>query len=339
MEWDTERPPSVKETINRFKSKFNLKLPGISIIIIIIVVIWILSGIYTVAPNEVGVMKRFGKFVYTTTPGVHYHFPYPIESVLKVKVDEVKKMEIGYMTVSMGPPARYRDIPEESLMLTGDENIVSIQFILQYKIKDAIKYLFNVRNVRETVKDAAEAAMREVVGKINIDEVLTVKKFQVQQDVKNLTQRILDSYKTGVLIQVVQLQDVHPPKSVIEAFRDVASAKEDKVKIINESEGYRNDILPKAKGGASRIVNEALAYKEAKIKGAKGDTSRFIQILKEYRKAKDITKTRLYIETMEEVLPSVKKIIIEDKTGKNVLPILPLEGMKGLPEKQIEEKR
>lgn len=316
MEWDTERPPSVKETINRFKSKFNLKLPGISIIIIIIVVIWILSGIYTVAPNEVGVMKRFGKFVYTTTPGVHYHFPYPIESVLKVKVDEVKKMEIGYMTVSMGPPARYRDIPEESLMLTGDENIVSIQFILQYKIKDAIKYLFNVRNVRETVKDAAEAAMREVVGKINIDEVLTVKKFQVQQDVKNLTQRILDSYKTGVLIQVVQLQDVHPPKSVIEAFRDVASAKEDKVKIINESEGYRNDILPKAKGGASRIVNEALAYKEAKIKGAKGDTSRFIQILKEYRKAKDITKTRLYIETMEEVLPSVKKIIIEDKTGK-----------------------
>ena len=339
MEWDTERPPSVKETIDRLKSKFKLKLPGISIIIIIIVVIWILSGIYTVAPNEVGVVKRFGKFVYTTTSGVHYRFPYPIESVLKPRVDEVKKMEIGYMTVSMGPPVRYRDIPEESLMLTGDENIISIQFILQYKIKDAINYLFDVRDVRETVKDAAEAAMREVVGKINIDEVLTVKKFQVQQDVKNLTQKILDNYKTGVLIQVVQLQDVHPPKSVIEAFRDVASAKEDKIKIINESEGYRNDILPKAKGGASKIVNEALAYKEAKIKGAKGDTSRFIQILKEYQKAKDITKTRLYIETMEEVLPSVKKIIIEDKTGKNVLPILPLEAMKGLPEKQIEEKR
>ena len=339
MEWDTERPPSVKETIDRFKSKFNLKLPGISVIIIIIIIIWILSGIYTVAPNEVGAVKRFGKFVYTTTPGVHYRFPYPIESVLKVKVDEVKKMEIGYMTVSMGPPVRYRDIPEESLMLTGDENIVSIQFILQYNIKDAIKYLFDVRDVRETVKDASEAAMREVVGKTDIDEVLTVKKFQVQQDVKNLTQKILDSYKTGVLIQVVQLQDVHPPKSVIEAFRDVASAKEDKIKIINESEGYRNDILPKAKGGASKIVNEALAYKEAKIKGAKGDTSRFIQILKEYQKAKDITKTRLYIETMEEVLPSVKKIIIEDKTGKSVLPILPLEGMKGLPEKQIEEKR
>ena len=339
MEWDTERPPSVKETIDRLKSKFKLKLPGISIIIIIIVVIWILSGIYTVAPNEVGVVKRFGKFVYTTTSGVHYRFPYPIESVLKPRVDEVKKMEIGYMTVSMGPPVRYRDIPEESLMLTGDENIISIQFILQYKIKDAINYLFDVRDVRETVKDAAEAAMREVVGKINIDEVLTVKKFQVQQDVKSLTQKILDNYKTGVLIQVVQLQDVHPPKSVIEAFRDVASAKEDKIKIINESEGYRNDILPKAKGGASKIVNEALAYKEAKIKGAKGDTSRFIQILKEYQKAKDITKTRLYIETMEEVLPSVKKIIIEDKMGKNVLPILPLEAMKGLPEKQIEEKR
>ena len=339
MEWDTERPPSVKETIDRFKSKFNLKLPGISIIIIIIVVIWILSGIYTVAPNEVGVVKRFGKFVYTTTPGLHYRLPYPIESVLKAKVDEVKKMEIGYMTVSMGPPARYRDIPEESLMLTGDENIISIQFILQYKIKDAINYLFNVRDVRETVKDATEAAMREVVGKINIDEVLTVGKFQVQQDVKNLSQQILDNYKAGILIQVVQLQDVHPPKSVIEAFRDVASAKEDKIKIINESEGYRNDILPKAKGDASRIVNEALAYKEAKIKGAKGDTSRFIQILKEYRKAKNITKTRLYIETMEEVLPSVKKIIIEDKTGKNVLPILPLEGIKELSEKQIEEKR
>jgi membrane protease subunit HflK len=339
MEWDTEGPPSVKETIDRFKRKFKLKLPSISIIIIIIVIIWILSGIYTVAPNEVGVVKRFGKFVYTATPGVHYHFPYPIESVLKAKVDEVKKMEIGYRTISMGPPARYRDIPEESLMLTGDENIVSIQFILQYKIKNAINYLFNVRDVRKTVKDAAEAAMREVVGKINIDEVLTVGKFQVQQDVKILVQQILDSYKAGVVIQVVQLQDVHPPKSVIEAFRDVASAKEDKVKIINESEGYRNDILPKAKGDASRIVNAALAYREAKIKGAKGDTSRFLQVLKEYQKAKDITKTRLYIETMEEVLPSVKKIIIEDKMGKDVLPILPLKEMTELPEKQIEEKQ
>jgi membrane protease subunit HflK len=339
MEWDTEGPPSVKETIDRFKRKFKLKLPSISIIIIIIVIIWILSGIYTVAPNEVGVVKRFGKFVYTATPGVHYHFPYPIESVLKVKVDEVKKMEIGYRTISMGPPARYRDIPEESLMLTGDENIVSIQFILQYKIKNAINYLFNVRDVHKTVKDAAEAAMREVVGKINIDEVLTVGKFQVQQDVKILVQQILDSYKAGVVIQVVQLQDVHPPKSVIEAFRDVASAKEDKVKIINESEGYRNDILPKAKGDASRIVNAALAYREAKIKGAKGDTSRFLQVLKEYQKAKDITKTRLYIETMEEVLPSVKKIIIEDKMGKDVLPILPLKEMTELPEKQIEEKQ
>ncbi|MFH1625751.1 MAG: FtsH protease activity modulator HflK, partial [Pseudomonadota bacterium] len=218
----------------------------------------------------------------------------------------------------------------ESLMLTGDENIVDMQFIVQYKIKNAPDYLFNVKNPEKTVKDAAEAAVREVVGKNKIDEALTVGKFQIQQDTKGVLQRILDEYKTGISIEAVQLQDVHPPKEVIAAFKDVASAKEDKVRFINESEGYRNDILPKAKGQASQIVNEALAYKEAKIKRAEGDASRFTQTLREYRKAREVTMTRLYLEMMEEVLADSEKIIIDSKHSGNLLPFLPLKGIESL---------
>ncbi len=325
MEDRNEIESFISNIFKNYKDKINIRLPGISFIIIIFVVLWLLSGIYTVAPDEIGVVKRFGKFEYTVNPGLHYHLPYPIESVLKPKVAEIQKMEIGYRTISIGPPAVYRDVNKESLMLTGDENIVSIQFILQYKIKDPIAYLFNVKNVRKTVKDVAEAAMREVVGKINIDEVLTSGKFKVQQDVKYEVQHVLDSYKAGIAIKVVQLQDVHPPKPVIQAFRDVASAKEDKVKIINESEGYRNDILPKAKGDAQKMLNQAIAYKQSKILQAQGDTSRFLQILAQYEKAKDITRTRMYLETMEDVLPNVTKIVIDKNSSKNITKVLPLK--------------
>lgn len=325
MEDRNEIENFISDIFRNYKDKINIRLPGISFIIIIFIVLWLLSGIYTIAPDQIGVVKRFGKFEYTTNPGIHYRLPYPIESVLKPKVAAIQKMEIGYRTISIGPPAVYRDVEKESLMLTGDENIVSIQFILQYKIKDPIAYLFNVKNVRKTVKDVAEAAMREVIGKINIDEVLTSGKFKVQQDVKYEVQHVLDSYKAGIAIEVVQLQDVHPPKSVIQAFRDVASAKEDKVKIINESEGYRNDILPKAKGNAQKMLNQAIAYKQSKILQAQGDTSRFLQILAQYEKAEDITRTRMYLETMENVLPDITKIIIDKNSSKNITKVLPLK--------------
>jgi len=323
-------PPDFEEIINRIKGKLGGKFPVVPVFIGIVALIWLASGIYIVAPDEEGVVKRFGKVAYTTKPGPHYHLPRPFEAVLKPKVTKVRRLEIGFRTISAGPPARYRAVQAESLMLTEDENIVDMQFIVQYKIKNAADYLFNVRNPENTVKKAAEAAMRDVVGKSKIDQALTVGKFKIQQDTKQLLQRILETYKTGISIEAVQLQDVHPPKEVIASFKDVASAKEDKIRFVNESEGYRNDILPKAKGKASQIVNEAQAYKEAKVKQAEGDVSRFTQILKEYQKAKHVTQKRLYLEMMEEVLMDIEKIIIDGKHIGNLLPLLPLKGFESL---------
>nr|HID60055.1 FtsH protease activity modulator HflK [Desulfobacterales bacterium] len=334
MPWDWDKlkqkqqgysrtPPQVDEFLNRLK---HFKFPGLRFPVIVgaIIIIWLLTGIYVVAPDEVGVVKRFGRLAYTTGPGPHYHLPIPIESVMKPKVTKVRRIEIGFRTIYAGPPARYKDVPDESLMLTGDENIVDVKFIVQYRIKDAAAYLFNVVNPEKTVRDASEAVMREVIGKNRIDEVLTTGKFRIQEDVATLLQHLLDVYGTGLDVVAVQLQDVHPPQQVIDAFKDVASAKEDKIKFINEAEGYRNDLLPRAKGEAAQMINKARAYRASKIDRAKGDASRFTQLLKEYKKAKEITKKRLYIETMEKIVQTADTIIIEEGVGKNLVPILPL---------------
>lgn len=248
-----------------------------------------------------------------------------MESALKPKVTKVHRVEVGFRTVDSGSPARYREVPAEALMLTGDANIVALEFIVQYRIQDPVSYLFNIRDQEKTIKDAAEAAIREVVGKNKIDEVLTEGKFQIQQDTMTLLQGILDRYEVGIMVDAVQLQDVLPPEPVIAAFKDVASAKEDKEKIENQSMGYRNDILPKAKGMAQQIINEAQAYREAKINEAKGDASRFLQVLAEYKKAKDVTRTRIYLETLEEILPRMEKVLLDQNVSERVLPYLPLE--------------
>lgn len=343
MSWDPknpgrgpwgEGPPPIEDVVRKFEesvqSSFKSvknRLPGAWVLLIIALIVWTASGIYIVSPDEVGVVKRFGEMVRTTQPGPHWHVPYPVESVLKPRVTKVHRVELGFRTVSPGPPARYREVPSEALMLTGDANIVALEFIVQYRIKDAVAFLFNIREKEKTIKDAAEAAMREVVGKNRIDEVLTEGKLQVQEDTKILLQEILDRYESGLKVDAVQLQDVLPPKQVIAAFKDVASAKEDKEKTENLSMGYRNDILPKAKGMAEQIINEAQAYKEAKISQAKGDVSRFLQVLQEYRKAEDVTRTRIYLETMEEVMGRMEKIIVDEKTQDKMLPYLPLERM------------
>ena len=343
MAWDGrgggQNPPDIEEIINKIKGAFKGKFPVGPIFIVIVVLLWLASGIYIVAPDEKGVVKRFGKLAYSTEPGPHYHLPWPIETVLKPKVTKVRRLEVGFRTVVVGPPSRYRTVPVEALMLTGDENIVDMQFIVQYKIKNAPDFLFNVKDPEHTVKNAAEAAMRDVVGKNKIDEALTEGKFQIQQDTKRLLQDILDSYKTGISIDAVQLQDVHPPKEVVSAFKDVASAKENKIKLINDAEGYRNDILPKAKGKAAQIINEAQAYKEAKIKGAEGDASRFTQVLKEYRKARNVTKKRLYLEMMEEILMDIEKVVIDSKHGSNLIPLLPLKGLESMGNKKDSKIR
>ena len=293
-------------------------------IVAIMAVIWLASGSYTVGPDQRGIILRFGKHVATTDPGFHWHWPYPLETVLRPKVTEVQRVEIGFRTIDAGPPARYADVASESLMLTGDENIIDIDLVVQYRIADPTQYLFQVRHLSETVKFASEAALREVIGRRHIDEALTVGKLDIQEETKALLQSILNTYKAGLQVVAVQLQEAQPPKQVIDAFKDVASAREDKVRFINEAEGYRSAIIPEIRGKVETILREAEGYREEKIRRAQGETQRFSQVLREYQQAKEITKKRLLLETLEEVLPQMDKIILEDKAGTNVLPLLPL---------------
>ncbi len=293
-----------------------------------VVVLWFLSGIYIVRPDEQGVVRMFGKAVRVTQPGPHYHLPGPIEKVDKVKVKKVRRIEIGFRTVSPGPPARYAFVPEESLMLTGDEQIIDAQIIVQYQVRDPEKFLFNVRGLERpqgALTDAAEVALRQVVGQRPIDDVLIYEKLQVEIDIRELLQRIIDNYNSGLKVIEVKLQTVRPPKEVAAAFSDVVSAKEDKDRFIKEAEGYREDILPKARGKAEAIIRAAEAYKAERVKRAQGDAERFLTVLKEYRNAKDVTRKRLYLETMERILPGIRKFVIDPDAGGSLLQFLPLE--------------
>jgi modulator of FtsH protease HflK len=290
----------------------------------VIVVVWLASGSYIVGPDQRGIVLRFGKHVVTTDPGFHWHWPYPFETVLRPKVTEVQRVEIGFRTIDPGPPARYADVASESLMLTGDENIIDIDLVVQYRIADPAKYLFNVRNLSDTFKSASEAALREVIGRRHIDEALTIGKLEIQEETKALLQSILSAYEAGLQIVAMQLQEVQPPRQVIDAFKDVASAREDKVRFINEANGYRSAVIPEVRGKVEMILREAEAYREEKIRRAQGEAQRFLQVLGEYRQAKEITRKRLLLETLEEVLPQMDKIILEDGAGTNLLPILPL---------------
>ncbi len=293
-----------------------------------IVVLWLLSGIFIVNPDEEGVVLRFGKYVRTVGPGPHYHLPTPIETVYKPKVTQVLRGEVGFRSVGQGvtfQQGQLRTVPEEASMLTGDENIVNVQFSVQYKISNPVEYLFNVTNQAAVVRNAAEAAMREVIGKSMIDSALTDGKIRIQSDATELLQNILNRYAVGVQIIAVQLQDVHPPREVVDAFKDVASAREDKSRIINEAEAYRNEVLPKARGQGAELENQAQAYKETRVQNATGRANRFLAVLEEYNKAQDVTKKRLYFEAMESILGNATdKIIIPSGTGERMLPLLPL---------------
>lgn len=312
--------------------KINLppvKPGNIALILAAVAVIWIGTGaFFIVGPDEQGVVLKFGKYSRTADPGLNFKLPSPLETVIKTKVTQVRREEIGFRISDPGPPARYRDIPNESLMLTGDENIIDIDLVVQYKVSNAMDFLFHVRRQRKAIRDAAEAAIREVVGRTAIDKVLTDGKFEVQNFTMELIQKILDSYNMGIQILAVQLQDVHPPKQVIDAFKDVVSAKEDRERLINEAQGYQNSIIPETRGKAAQILRIAEGYQKEKISKAEGDAAKFEKILTEYQKAKSITRKRLYIETMEEILPSIEKYIIDPKSS-GILPILQI-GSKGV---------
>jgi len=245
-----------------------IKLPNPGVIVLILAVLWLASGIFVVGPDEQGVVRRFGKLVKMVGPGISWHFPSPIEEVDTPKITEVKRIEVGFQTIDPGPPARYRDVRPEALMLTADENIISVQFVVQYRIKDAPAYLFNVHDLDKTVRNASEAVMREVIGKTNMDEALTVAQARVQNEVQQLLQEILDSYNTGLALTLVQLQEVKVPEEVIRAFEDVVNAKKDKRRLTNEAQGYQEDILPKARGHAVQIIRQAQAYQDKKVKHA-----------------------------------------------------------------------
>ena len=297
---------------------FNFKITPV---LVGIIVLWLATGIYIVGPDEVGVVRTFGKFTRVVQSGLNWKFPAPIEIVDTPKVTEVKRIEIGFRTLKNG---QYRTVEKESLMLTGDENIVDAEMIVQYKIKDPVAYLFRIVGPELTVREAAEASLRTVVGRNKIDETLTTGKFTIQEETKNQLQSVLDNYNSGIHVVAVQLQDVSPPKEVIGAFKDVASAKEDKNRMINQAEGYRNDVIPKARGEAEAMIRDAEGFKESRVKRAEGDATKFTTILKEYRKAKSITEKRLYLETMEKVLPDIEKIIVPDKDSGNMLNLLNL---------------
>ncbi len=298
---------------------------GIGLVAAVILALWLASGFYRVLPDQQGVVLRFGEYNRTTQPGLNYHLPAPIESVLTPSVTHINRVEIGYRT-GEARGAAGRQIGEEALMLTGDENIVDINFSVFWLIKDAQSYLFNIRNPEATVKSAAESAMREVVGETRIAAALAEGRGKIESQTQALLQNILDSYGAGIQITQVQMAKVDPPSPVIDAFRDVQRALADRERLRNEAEAYRNDILPRARGEAAQIRQGGDAYRAEIVARAQGDADRFLSLYNAYKQAEDVTLQRLYLETMEEILRNSKKVIIDraaqGETG--VLPYLPL---------------
>jgi len=307
-----ERPRYPGGEINFPEINFqNINKKTIYIILLVIFGIWVLSGIYRVDPQEQGVVRLFGQYSSTTGPGLHYRFPWPIEQVDTPLVTLLREVRIGFSE-------------EQSLMLTGDENIVDLDVVVQFQIKDSKQFLFEVRNPIETVQKAAESAIRFVIGRNSIDDALTDNKTAIQEATTQKLQQILDSYSAGISIVNVILQDVNHPNQVAEAFRDVASAIQDRSRRINEAEGYRNNIIPQARGEAEQLVREAEGYMEQRVRRAQGDASRFISVFEEYNKSRDVTRTRLYLETMVEILPGMDKYIIQSDQSGGIINLLNL---------------
>jgi membrane protease subunit HflK len=330
-------PPDIDEIVKKIQNTINKFTGGgkggskpILFGLIILAILWALSGLYRVLPDEQGVVLRFGKFVNTTQPGLNYHFPFPIETALTPKVTKVNRIDIGFRSErdSGFTAGGVGDVPEESLMLTGDENIVNIDFSVFWVIKDAGKFLFKIQDPQGTVKAAAETAMREVIARSNIQPILTEGRSVIETDTEVIIQEILDEYNSGIQITQVQTQKADPPDQVIDAFRDVQAARADMERSKNEAEAYANDVIPRARGEAQKILQAAEAYKKEVVAKAEGEASRFLSIYNEYAKAKQVTQERMFLETMEKVLADINKIIIDKNAGSGVVPYLPLQELK-----------
>ena len=335
------RPPDLEDLLRRGQDRLQQILPGgyfsgmgVAIILLIAVIVWLFSGVFRVQSEELGVVLRFGKHVRTVQPGLNYHWPYPIETVLLPKALRVSTISIGMSLIE--DPARrgrtMRDVPEESLMLTGDENIVDVDFTVLWRIKpDGVgNYLFNIQNPEGTVKAVAESAMREVVGRANIQPILTGARTTTEANVQDLMQKTLDSYGSGIQVAQVQMQKVDPPAQVIDAFRDVQAARADLERLQNEAQTYSNRVVPDARGRAAQILQVAEGYQQQAIAEAKGQSARFLKVYDEYKKAPDVTRQRIYLETMERILGNAEKLIYDGggsssgQSGQGVVPFLPL---------------
>jgi modulator of FtsH protease HflK len=326
-------PPDLEELLRRSQDRLRRFLPGggrgfttgsLLIILLGIVVVWLLSGIYFVGAREQGVVLRFGKFIARTAPGPNYHLPWPIETVETPEVTKENQINIGYGQVTdANGQTSTEDVPEESLMLTGDENIVDVNFTVFWVIKDAGAYLFNVDNPDQAIKAVAESAMREVVGQNQIEPILTQDREPVQIQVRELMQKTLDEYGAGVTVTRVQMQKVDPPLEVISAYRDVQAARADEERMRNEAEAYANKIIPEARGQAAQIVQQAQGYKQKAIAEASGDAKRFTSVYEEYRKSPEITRKRMYLETMAHLFAPMNKVIVDENAAKNIIPYLP----------------
>ncbi|MGE3333226.1 MAG: FtsH protease activity modulator HflK [Rhodospirillaceae bacterium] len=320
-------PPDLEELLRRSQERLRRIMPGgfgsprsLYMLGAIILFFWGLSGVYVVQPDEQGVELMFGRYVRTTQPGPNFWFPAPVGTVLKPKVTQTNQLTIGFR----GSPGNIREVPQESHILSGDQNIVDIQFVVQWRISNAGDYLFNMRDPEATVKIAAESALREVVGSNPLTAVITNQRDQLAQQARELLQGIMDGYKAGVTILDLRIQKADPPKEVIDAFNDVQRAKQDAERLENEALAYRNDIIPRAKGDAARLVQNATAEKERLVKEAEGQAARFNAFYQTYVANKDITVRRMYLEAMQEVLSKSEKIIMDNKGGPGVVPYLPL---------------
>jgi membrane protease subunit HflK len=331
-------PPDFEEFLRKSQEQIKQLMPGgggfglrgILALMLVAVTVWLVSGFYTVEPNEVGLNKIFGAYTGKTSPGLNYNLPYPIGSVQKLKVTDRQVTNIGFGSRqdarSSGAPLQV-ELPEESLMLTGDENIADVKAVVIWQI-DPVRpedYAFNIANQQESVKAVAESAMREVIGRSQIQKILTAERKVIEPAVQELMQRILNSYNAGILILQVQLQSVDPPEQVIAAFRDVTAAQQDQNRLRNEAEAYANRVVPEARGKAAATIQEAEGYRLQTVAEATGQAARFQQVYDEYKKAPEVTRQRLYLETMEKVFGGMDKIILDQSgSGQGVVPYLPL---------------
>lgn len=329
------RPPDIEELLRRSQDRFRRFMPGglggwrgILIAVGVVMAIWAFTGFYRVQPEEQGVELLFGEWAGTTNPGLHWWPPVPIGAVERPKVTRVNRVQVGFRDAvpgrrgSTGPQA----VPQESLMLTGDENIIDIQAVVFWVINDAGMFLFNIRNPEGTVGDASESALREIVGKNDFEFARTQGRVDIETEAKELIQQILDDYGAGIMVTNVQLQKIDPPGNVLDAFRDVQAARADKERAMNEATAYYNEIVQRAEGEAQRIIKEGEGYREQKISIATGEASRFLAIFEQYKQEKDVTKRRIYLEIMKSVMAGMDKVLIESGTGgsSGVVPYLPL---------------